>query len=229
MAYDMIRYHEEALATESPVTPEMTDRLLRAWEYPQEYLFEIQTCGQQMDRFKRHVYYGKIDGELVDELMPTYPTGEKAERIKQMTRVMHAVTGLITEVGEICEDILSFIENGGELNVKNLRVENGDLLWYINLFLACLKTTIVIVAEENVAKLKARYPQKFDALRAIERDLKNEVAAVEAVQIDPDLKEFLVMARRFRSTPVVDDDFPGMKHQFDSMMDNLLTKYNLSK
>lgn len=240
MTYDMTRYQLEGLSTEAPLTQETLDMLVRTWEVTSENLFEMATMGQHMDRVKRTVYYGKVDSELMDELMPNYPTGEKGERIKQMARVLHAVIGLITEVGEICEDITKFIDEGGELDVKNLKIENGDLLWYINLFLACLKTTIVEVAYENIIKLRTRFPNKFTQLDAINRDHAKEQTAIESRGINNPIQNslekigfaagteiinFLKLSRKFRQTPIVDDDFESIKNQFDSDLEALSDKW----
>lgn len=231
MTYDMVRYQEEALSTESPITPDTEKMLVRVWEVVGEHLVEMATTGQQMDRVKRTVYYGKIDGELIDELMPSHPTGEKRERIVQMARVMHAVIGLITEIGEICEDVTKYIEEGSELNTANLKIENGDLLWYINLFLSCLRSNIVLTAGENILKLKTRYPNKFTQYDAINRDHAKEQAALTGSAADPaideDFKKLMQLGRRFRGTPIVDEDFNIIKIDFDTHLNACLDKHGL--
>jgi NTP pyrophosphatase (non-canonical NTP hydrolase) len=177
--YDMTRYQAEALATESPGNAETSKMLVRTYEVTAEYLADLSAAGQKMDRVKRTIYYGKIDGELMEELMPTYPTGEKRERIEQCTRLLHGIIGLMTELGETCEEIFRFLESGGELNRENLKEEMGDFLWYINLILSVVGTNIPLVAERNIAKLRARYPNKFNSLDAIRRDRENELKALE--------------------------------------------------
>ena len=250
--YDMQQYQAEALATESPITPDMQKMLVRVWEVSAELLFDMGTAGQQMDRVKRTVYYGKVDGELMDELMPTHPTGEKRERIEQCARLFHGICGIFTEIGEACEEMHRFIDEGGQLNVENIKEEMGDLLWYINLVLATLGTNIVEVAKRNIAKLKARYPNKFEALRAIQRDLEAErkalinasdtIANLEEKNnaeknnhalpyevVREDLKAFVLMAVIFRDTPIVDNDFESQRNKFDGMLHELLGKYDLAR
>jgi hypothetical protein len=57
--------------------------------------------------------------------------------------------------------------------------ENGDLSWYQALGLAAIKRSMGECLERNVAKLKVRFGDRFDADRAINRDLAAERKAIE--------------------------------------------------
>lgn len=230
--YDMRKYQAEALSTESPVDKDMQRMLVRVWEVPSELMWDMGVAGQQMDRVKRTVYYKKIDEGLMEELMPTHPTGEKRERIEQCCRLFHGICGIFTETGECCEEMTRFIDDGGVLNVENLKEEMGDLLWYINLVLATLGTNIVDVAEKNIAKLKARYPGHFDDKLAIERNIPAEQQALTGNPASTqngttvsDLMKLMRAYRRLQMTPIVDDEFPGIKYELDHLMADLQQKY----
>jgi len=133
-----------------------------------------------MDKFKRHVFYGIEDTELTDQLSMTYPTGVKRERVEQLCRLFHAIVGLQGELGEVLEKIAECIDENKELDVTNLREEGGDLMWYLNLYFACLNTSFLQIGKANIAKLSTRYKDKFQADEAVQRDTAKEMSAHDA-------------------------------------------------
>lgn len=94
-------------------------------------------------------------------------------------RLLHASIGITTESGELADTLKKHIFYGRQFDRVNAIEEVGDLLWYAALACAALGTTLEDAMERNIAKLKARYPEKFEAQRAIERDLTAERAALE--------------------------------------------------
>jgi NTP pyrophosphatase (non-canonical NTP hydrolase) len=48
--------------------------------------------------------------------------------------------------------------------------EAGDLLWYIAQMATALDIPLSVIAERNIAKLEARYPDGFDSQRSINRE-----------------------------------------------------------
>lgn len=94
-------------------------------------------------------------------------------------RLLHASIGITTESGELADTLKKHIFYGKPLDTVNAIEEVGDLLWYAALACEALGTTLEDAMERNIAKLKARYPEKFEAQRAIERDLTAERAALE--------------------------------------------------
>ena len=94
-----------------------------------------------------------------------------------LIRLDHASDGIATEAGEL-KDILKRKKFYGQpLNRQHLVEELGDLLWYVALAMDTIDTTFDEVMTVNIAKLKKRYPDKFDADKALNRDLdaENEV------------------------------------------------------
>jgi len=94
-------------------------------------------------------------------------------------RLLHASIGITTESGELADTLKKHIFYGKPLDTVNAIEEVGDLLWYAALACEALGTTLEDAMERNIVKLKARYPEKFEAQRAIERDLTAERAALE--------------------------------------------------
>ena len=66
-----------------------------------------------------------------------------------------------------------------ELDLVNVKEEIGDLLWYIAIMLNVLDTDFETVMRTNIAKLKARYPDKFTEEKATHRDLNKERQILE--------------------------------------------------
>lgn len=96
--------------------------------------------------------------------------------------INHAALGIGGEAGEILDHVKKVLFNRRPLDRMHLIAEIGDIMWYLNLLVASLDTDWDHVLSVNIAKLEARYPElKFDAARALNRDVKAEKAAMESV------------------------------------------------
>jgi hypothetical protein len=133
----------------------------------------IEIC-KKLDLVKKAVFYGKNFQES--------PVGQDETVMKNIDvanmDVFHGVIGLATESGEMFEAMLKFM-NGETLDAVNVMEENGDFEWYQHLLFKFFKTSMESVWEKNIAKLKARYPQKFTEECAINRNLNVERKILE--------------------------------------------------
>jgi NTP pyrophosphatase (non-canonical NTP hydrolase) len=109
-----------------------------------------------------------------------------SERMKTVRaiRLLHAVLGLASEVGEIADQIKRHFFYGKPLDVVNLAEEIGDLFWYQALTANELAEThpeidFDSIEETNIAKLKKRYGDKFSEQRATKRNLQIERQILE--------------------------------------------------
>jgi NTP pyrophosphatase (non-canonical NTP hydrolase) len=104
------------------------------------------------------------------------------ERLADPTKVrlLHAALGLETEVGEIQDALKKHIFYGKTLDVVNLAEEMGDLFWYMAVLSDVLGAPFEAVMEKNIAKLRARYGEKFTSERALNRDLDTERKILES-------------------------------------------------
>lgn len=86
--------------------------------------------------------------------------------------VFNGVLGLAGEAGE-CADLLKkcFYQDGRDIR-QALKEELGDCLWYCAELAAGMNWTLEEVAELNIIKLKARYPEGFSADRSLHREEK---------------------------------------------------------
>lgn len=84
--------------------------------------------------------------------------------------VLNALVGLSGELGEVSDVIkkVYFQEHPvGEL--QKVKEELGDLMWYVALLATALEIDLNDVIEDNIEKLKKRYPNGFKAKDSIER------------------------------------------------------------
>lgn len=85
-----------------------------------------------------------------------------------MDKLRHAVFGLTSEAGEVA-GILQKEYQGHEIDPVHLKKELGDCLWMIAEACDSLDIKMSDVAEANISKLKARYPEGFDAEHSLHR------------------------------------------------------------
>lgn len=98
---------------------------------------------------------------------------------KNDERLLHAGIGIVTEAGEFIDAIKKHIFYGKDLDKVNLKEELGDLLWYMAIAVDALETTFYEEQQRVINKLQLRYPEKFTAYDAENRDLCAERAELE--------------------------------------------------
>lgn len=69
--------------------------------------------------------------------------------------------GVAGEAGEVVELIKKHVGHGHELPPEQLKKELGDVLWYVAAIATLAGFSLDEVAQLNIAKLKARYPEGF--------------------------------------------------------------------
>lgn len=69
--------------------------------------------------------------------------------------------GLGGEAGEVIDHIKKFLYHGKPLDVTELTKELGDVLWYVACIATALDVPLAKIADDNIQKLLARYPEKF--------------------------------------------------------------------
>lgn len=77
------------------------------------------------------------------------------------TRLFHVLSGLASETGELADSIKRWVFHGQPLDRDNVAEELGDLLWYVALACNALGLSMGGVMAANVAKLRARFPERY--------------------------------------------------------------------
>jgi NTP pyrophosphatase (non-canonical NTP hydrolase) len=121
---------------------------------------------------------------LVTEFTPDFVRleGQTPEHNFMVARALHAILGLMTEVGEAADMLKKHIIYGKQLDELNLLEEGGDITWYLSLLFVALRKSIEQAMEMNIAKLRLRYGAKFTAHAALNRDASAERQLMEETQ-----------------------------------------------
>ena len=90
------------------------------------------------------------------------------ENLNQEQREDHALHGMAAELGEI-HSIYQKELQGHEFSTAHVMSELGDMLWFMAELADVLGLTLEHIAAHNVDKLRARYPDGFDADRSMHR------------------------------------------------------------
>ncbi len=90
---------------------------------------------------------------------------------RQTIRLLHGAMGLVPEAAEIIDALKKHIFYGKPLDLVNINEEQGDAEWYQAILCDETGKDLDAIHETNIAKLEKRYGPKFDAHRALNRDL----------------------------------------------------------
>jgi NTP pyrophosphatase (non-canonical NTP hydrolase) len=89
-------------------------------------------------------------------------------------RFLHAAMGICTETGELMDALKKHLIYGKDIDNINVVEEVGDLFWYVAILADAFEFTFEDSMEKNIAKLKARYPNRFTEKDATLRNLERE-------------------------------------------------------
>lgn len=125
------------------------------------------------DQFVRQSMNTSLTVEQYDALIHT--------RLQNLNTVklLHGVMGIVTESGELMDALKKHLIYGKPLDLVNIQEECGDLFWYIALIAHTVGFSFESTFDQNVEKLRARYPNKFTEHDALYRDLDKERAILE--------------------------------------------------
>jgi NTP pyrophosphatase (non-canonical NTP hydrolase) len=84
-------------------------------------------------------------------------------------RLIIAALGLAGEAGEFANMVKKLTAHGHEIPVKKLADELGDILWYVAEAATACNIQLRDVANDNIDKLRKRYPEGFSEERSINR------------------------------------------------------------
>lgn len=164
---------------------ELRTRLIAYW--PQVYA-ELNNVRQaialsDLDVFKKAIYYGKssiveTNSDKSYKAKTEWEAIDKRRDIRNSEfgiRFLHGILGLVTELEELIDSFLLFVEDTNQpYNEANWNEEVGDLLWYCSLVVDSFAGSFQNCAETNIRKLQTRYPEKFNSEKALVRDLDKE-------------------------------------------------------
>lgn len=148
--------------------------------------------GNELDKLKKALFYGKNMPRVADDHYDmfgdadrSYLTEEWPDNISDDT--IHCILGAATESVELVEALLKSMISGEPLDAVNVMEETGDIYWYLTLpYMEGLQNNnfdpeerLQLVWRKVLLKLMTRFPNKFEADKAINRDTNIERKVLE--------------------------------------------------
>jgi hypothetical protein len=132
------------------------------------------SAGKGLDTIKKALYAGKGTDVPVNEEHLVLP-----DHIDPVA--LHMAIGMVTEAAEVAELYLNAIFHDQQpIEPIKLVDEGGDGLWYYSHHLRLAGSSFAEAMRKNIAKLRARFPEKFTSERALNRDLNAEAQALNS-------------------------------------------------
>ncbi len=145
---------------------------------------------RELDRIKKTLFYGReLPGLPEQHAIVTgcqqLPAVIDSEDAKRGELLLHSIVGTATEAGEQLELLANVLFNNQAFDEVNFIEEMGDVFWYAAIGLNQVKATFGDVQQINIAKLRHRFPQKFNEYDANNRDLFGERKILEGGEVVP--------------------------------------------
>ena len=83
--------------------------------------------------------------------------------------VVWSAIGLAGEAGEVAELAKKGVFHRHGIDKEKFKNELGDCLWYIAALCTTMELDLAEIMEENIEKLKKRYPNGFSSMDSIRR------------------------------------------------------------
>lgn len=90
------------------------------------------------------------------------------KQLPEQDQIKHALHGMVAEIGEL-HGIYQKVYQGHSPDEEHLKKEVGDILWFIAEYCTAHQWDMSEIAQMNIDKLIARYPEGFEAERSLHR------------------------------------------------------------
>lgn len=138
----------------------------------------------KLDRIKKSLFYGReLPASDVQEFasvaandcmdVPAALAGRNRD-VNDCVNILHGIIGKATESSELLEAFYNCVFNGSPFDATNACEEVGDGFWYDALILGAIGQTFDSAQRANIAKLRARFPQRFTEYDANNRNVTAE-------------------------------------------------------
>lgn len=98
----------------------------------------------------------EFDWENYQEMVATL--GQRDGKPMSMSQgLTMGALGLAGEVGEVSEHIKKYLFHNKVLNLRDLKLELGDVLWYLTFLSGVCGYSLAQIAQGNMAKLQDRH------------------------------------------------------------------------
>lgn len=156
-------------------------------------------AGNLLDMIKKNAFYGKpIDPKVWNEhvrsigglsagtpdsiLLNDQTDLRTSDLLPVDPRIFHGIIGVATEGTELVEALMRAVTGIQPIDIVNVQEECIDACWYIAILHDATQLSWDEGLERNIAKLKKRYPDKFNVVGAVVRDLVAERKILEGAE-----------------------------------------------
>lgn len=108
----------------------------------------------------------KLEEYIKESARTDHPTFH-LDKVRNQT--VHGIMGLATEAGECLDALKKSMFYGTDFDLVNLKEEVGDVMWYVAQICRSEGWDLEEVMQENIDKLKLRYPHNWNQQDAIKR------------------------------------------------------------
>lgn len=117
------------------------------------------------------------DGKATERLLDKYDMIDFFKQAKadkpcekyDLGGILNGCLGLSGEVGEFNDMVKKWIFHEKPLDVEHAQKEIGDVLWYVAMICHSFGWDMDTIMQQNIDKLKARYPEGFDVDKSAHR------------------------------------------------------------
>lgn len=89
-------------------------------------------------------------------------------------RLEHGAFGLVTEAGELLDNLKKAYFYNKAVDLENVKEELGDIFWYLAIICDSHGWSFEEIMFLNIEKLRKRYPKEFTQFNALHRNLAEE-------------------------------------------------------
>lgn len=143
-------------------------------------LFDFIYAAYKLDNWKSMLFYNKIKYESSEVMLEKAKTLFKDFFSEGATlanidnpQLTHGILGIASEAGEIVEDFTVLMKGMNTANYNDARMnmfrEMGDIDWFQELVAEAEEYTVTEVRENNINRLRKRFPNKFSEADAVNR------------------------------------------------------------
>lgn len=115
-------------------------------------------------------FAGKLNTGILDDSF---------NKLVDQMDLLHCGVGAATEVGELLDAMKKSIYYNKPLDIVNIGEEIADTMWYLSNLCRILGLDMEKLLDNNINKLRVRYPEKFTKEDAITRNLEAERKELE--------------------------------------------------
>ena len=155
-------------------------------------LFDFIYSAYKLDNWKSKLFYNKTKYESSGVILEKvkllfkdfFSEGATLANIDN-PQLTHGVLGIASEAGEIVEDFTVLMKGMNTPNYNDARMnmfrELGDIDWFQELVAEAEDYTLTEVRENNINRLRKRFPDKFSEADAVNRADENPEVVIQQI------------------------------------------------